>query len=191
MEVLYKWKNEKDFGRILLDAPTMTALRKYIIETYHITVDFVLHCTDQHKKRLRESQVLTHEMRIIGRRRPLGANRTGILAQRKADEQYAHVSDEDERAVTRFVDQVAHDVASVPPPGYVCHRCNIPGHWIGRCTSDQRGIVRNSYRGIPRSMHRTIDQLAENKGERDDGGVPVPLSRTNEHTPDLTLSLLH
>ena len=189
--VLYKWKLEKNYRRIPLDAPTMAALRKAIIETYHITVDFAFHCTDLRRTRLRESQVLTSDMQIIGFRRPLKEARGGILAQRRADEQYTNIPDEDERALARFAEKVAQDVASVPPPRYVCHRCNVPGHWIDQCTRQAVHNHRKTYRGIPRSMHTQIDQMAEKNDERDDGGVPVPLSTRKEHTPDLTLSLLH
>lgn len=48
-----------------------------------------------------------------------------------------------------------------PPPGYICHRCGEPGHYIQHCTASLDGDV-NVIRvkrptGIPRSMLKTID----------------------------------
>ncbi|KAH3759657.1 E3 ubiquitin-protein ligase RBBP6 [Pelomyxa schiedti] len=36
---------------------------------------------------------------------------------------------------------------SLPPPGYVCHRCGIAGHYIQHCPTNSQRVL--SYRGIP------------------------------------------
>jgi hypothetical protein len=59
-----------------------------------------------------------------------------------------------------------------PPPGYICHRCGEPGHYIQHCTANLEGDV-NIIRvkrptGIPRSMLKTIDAPV-------DGGTELQL----------------
>jgi hypothetical protein len=47
-----------------------------------------------------------------------------------------------------------------PPPGYVCHRCGIKGHWIQECPTngdpdhDKRRVLKAPV-GIPKSMLTT------------------------------------
>ena len=33
----------------------------------------------------------------------------------------------------------------IPPPGYICHRCNIPGHWIQNCPTKNAQVVAGLY----------------------------------------------
>jgi hypothetical protein len=52
-----------------------------------------------------------------------------------------------------------------PPPGYVCHRCGVPGHFIQQCTGDklEPGTEVKIHRapvGIPRAFLQAVDAAA-------------------------------
>lgn len=64
-----------------------------------------------------------------------------------------------------------HGQSRVPPPSYICHRCNKPGHYIQFCpTNDDPNIqvvkVRKAT-GIPKSFLKQTDDFIE-------GGVLLP-----------------
>lgn len=67
---------------------------------------------------------------------------------------------------TRFVSSYAvrGRGTGVPPPSYVCHKCNLPGHWIYECPGikDARGNLVDSKTvkrptGIPQDFLVRVD----------------------------------
>ncbi|KAJ3114135.1 hypothetical protein HDU96_002516 [Phlyctochytrium bullatum] len=39
----------------------------------------------------------------------------------------------------------AGNATSVPPDGYICHKCNTPGHWIQQCPLHRAGLPPDTY----------------------------------------------
>ncbi|KAI9333336.1 hypothetical protein DFJ73DRAFT_764403 [Zopfochytrium polystomum] len=48
-----------------------------------------------------------------------------------------------------------HQPSAVPPEGYVCRKCNVPGHWIQRCPLNllQQEHQKLAYTSLPTSVH--------------------------------------
>ena len=75
-------------------------------------------------------------------------------------------------AAVHAADEKDHPELFIPPPGYVCHRCNIPGHFKDRCpTLNDREYVSMDQRrpamGIPKTMLQTVsdDEVTLLKGK--------------------------
>lgn len=67
-----------------------------------------------------------------------------------------------------------------PNPGYICYRCNKPGHFIHDCPLDQDGRAAKRHRnptGIPRSFLVPIEQPTPPAGE---GGEPTEAKALTE-----------
>lgn len=67
-----------------------------------------------------------------------------------------------------------------PPPGYVCYRCNMKGHWIQVCPTNEDPNFDNKPKvkrttGIPRSFLKTVEKPVAviNDGTMDDAKGPA------------------
>ncbi|KAG0287303.1 hypothetical protein BGZ96_008780 [Linnemannia gamsii] len=72
-------------------------------------------------------------------------------------------------------------VRNEPPAGYICHRCNQPGHFVKECTAErvQRGYVCNkcNFPGhLIKDCPLRMEEIAAREQARENGGSDVPPS---------------
>lgn len=58
-----------------------------------------------------------------------------------------------------------------PPPGYVCRRCNVKGHWIQACPTNDDPDFKPVFQakrttGIPRSFQRTVEKPVDEEAAK-------------------------
>lgn len=85
------------------------------------------------------------------------------------------------------------DRAPRPSANYVCHRCNLPGHWIDQCPTNgdpsYDKIKVRAPTGIPRSMLRQVDAPESGTGLQDSSGQFVTLQPNEEEFARQTVGL--
>ena len=70
------------------------------------------------------------------------------------------------------------DTNGPPPPGYICFRCSIPGHWINQCPT-------NGDQNLDVVRMKTAYGIPQNRLEHVEGGVLVaPTGESTTFTAD-------
>lgn len=105
----------------------------------------------------------------------------GFNAQSSGGQQYGHGNNN------------YPDRAPRPSANYVCHRCNLPGHWIDQCPTNgdpsYDKIKVRAPTGIPRSMLRQVDAPESGTGLQDSSGQFVTLQPNEEEFARQTVGL--
>jgi E3 ubiquitin-protein ligase RBBP6 len=96
------------------------------------------------------------------------------------------------RGPSRWGTGISKDPNRIPPPNYVCHRCNTPGHFINHCPTN--GDSRYDFHkvkkptGIPRTMLQPVS-AGDAKGTLMMPGGGFARMKPNEYVFILTFHL--
>ncbi|KAK9086865.1 hypothetical protein Syun_029259 [Stephania yunnanensis] len=160
--VHYKFKSSKDYKSLVIEGPSISVadLKLTIVESMHLKrrANFILLVFDAqtNEEYLDEATLIPRDTSVIVHRVPRGL-RMPIVIDRKGQ-----IQDSSSRAYQcfgGFMDGRMSTRDQAPHAGYICRRCNIPGHFIWDCPTngDPNYDIKKLKppTGIPKSMLMT------------------------------------